>query len=990
MGISTRISTLLLGLVASATSFTSWADVPFEPTTITADGQFAASTKWYTMTIGAGALRIHDNGTQSYIQLGGTMSLDDENLWCFVGDETSGFMIYNKQTGTKMALAASSTMTGTNGGTTYPTLKNISGLASTMVNRWDFKEATTTSNGLALAVKNGYYVNEHGHSSYIMNNRDGKLAFWSAGYDNGSAIVVSAVNSIFNVDMSHGSFTSTNPDGTWASTWKSTATAPQLTLSSGLNNMAQTGTTSNLVVTSGTAGSSTYTLSVPSGYVVESYSFKVKNLNSSDKELTLKVGSKEYKVTDEETVVNVEDINSVSTQFVLKGDNHAAELSDFVVNATIYIKAPEPQTDLLIATGLPTYRIPAITKAYNGDLIAVADYRYNGSDIGGGKLDLRARISKDNGKTWGDVFTIVKGGDYVKGKTSSKFLHTGFGDPCLIADRESNRVLLMSCTGDVMYPSATRDNHQGIARFYSEDNGKTWSKPVDISESIYSQFDKSKIGAARSMFIGSGRIFQSSTVKVGDYYRLYCSVLFKDVNNGEKNYVLYSDNFGDTWSVLGGVDVAPIPSGANEPKAEELPDGSILCSSRCYGGRYYNIFHFTNSQKAEGSWGSVAFSGASNNGVTAEGNSCNGEVMVVPAQRKSDGKDVYLLLQSVPFGSARSNVGIYYKELASLADFDTPENLAKNWTGRHQASYMSSAYSTMTLQADNTVGFLYEEDTYGYSYTIVYKNYSLETITDSAYTFKADVDKAAIVKSGIEAKIEGVRKNVGNFVGNLTEEGLSVINDAYAAYVAAPTTANYEALNAAITEAPSVQINPAIKYRIRNTERANATLYMVASTTGLSAAKLNENDEAQLFNFVPGTEEGTWKIQNIGKGIYIGKTQATETKTPVVKLSSTAALYTISSTTDGKSALICTTPVNATYPAIHLAGDNSRLVPWTTSAPASLWYIEPTDVQTAISSVEKEQSAVPAAIYDLQGRKLHSVPQRGVYITSDRKKRIAR
>ena len=989
MGITTRISTLLLGLVASATSFTSWADVPFEPTTITADGQFAAGTKWYTMTIGAGALRIHDNGTQSYIQLGGTMSLDAENLWCFVGDETKGFMIYNKQTGTKKALAASSTMTGTNGGTTYPTLKNVTGLASSMVNRWDFKAATTTSNGQALSVKGGYYVNEHGHSTYIMNNRDGKLAFWSGGYDNGSAIVVSAVNHIFNVNTDNGRFTTTSTDNHF-STWKSTATSPHLTFSADASNMSKAEASSHIAISAGEAGTSTYTLSVPSGYVLDSYSFKVKNLASSDAPLTLKIGDKTYDVTDEETLVNVEGIDAASATMVLSGDNHAVELTDFVVNATIYIKAPEPQTDLMIATGLPTYRIPAIAKAYNGDLISVADYRYNGSDIGGGKLDLRARISKDNGKTWGDVFTIVYGGNYVKGKTSSKFLHTGFGDPCIVADRESNRVLLLSCTGDVMYPSATRDNHQGIARFYSEDNGKTWTKPVDISESIYSQFDKSKIGSARSMFIGSGRIFQSSTVKVADYYRLYCSVLYKDVNGTEKNYVLYSDNFGDTWSILGGVDVAPIPSGANEPKAEELPDGSILCSSRCYGGRYYNIFHFTNSKKAEGSWGTVAFSGASNNGVTAEGNSCNGEVMVVPAQRKSDGKDVYLLLQSVPFGSARSNVGIYYKELASLADFDTPANLAKDWTGRHQASYMSSAYSTMILQSDNTVGFLYEEDTYGYSYTIVYKNYSLETITDSAYTFKADVDKAAIVKSGIDAKIEGVRQNVGKNVGQLAEEGMNVIDEAYAAYTANATTDNYEALNAAIEQAPRVQVNPVIKYRLRNTTRANGTLYMVASTTGLTAAKLSDADEGQLFNFIPGTEEGTWKIQNIEKGIYVGRTQATETKTPVVKTSTSAANYTISSSIDGQSALICTTPVNATYPAIHLAGDNTRLVPWTASAPASLWYIEPTDVQTDIISVEKQQSATPAAMYDLQGRRLHSIPQRGVYITSDRKKRIAR
>lgn len=989
MKISTKITTLLLVLAASATSLTAWADVPFEPTTIT-NGKFATNTKWYTMTIGAASLRIHDNGDQNYIQLGGQMSLNDENLWCFVGDETNGFVIYNKQAGVTKALAASTTMSGTNGGSTYPTLQNVSGLSSAKVNRWDFKPATTASNGQTITVKNGYYVNEHGHSSYIMNNRDGILAFWSAGYDNGSAIVVSSVKSSFTIDMTSGNFTSTNAAGTWASTWKSTETSPQLTLSCGANNMCKVDNTSLIAIASGQAGSATYTLSLPTGYVVEGYSFKAKNVSNTSSEATIKVGDKTYNVTNNELQIEDADINEASTNFVLSGDNHAIELSDFVINVSVTMKAAEPQTDLMIATGLPTYRIPAIAKAYNGDLISVADYRYNGSDIGGGKLDLRASISKDNGKTWGNVFTIVKGEDYVKGNTSSSFLHTGFGDPCIVADRESNRVLLMSCSGDVMFWSGTRNYHQGIARFYSEDNGKTWSKPVDISESIYAQFDKSKIGTAKSMFIGSGRIFQSSTVKVKNYYRLYCSVLFKDVNGTNKNYVLYSDDFGGKWSVLGGVDVAPIPSGADEPKAEELPDGSVLCSSRCTGGRYYNIFHFTNSKKAEGSWDNVAFSGASNNGVTAEGNSCNGEVMLVPAQRKSDGKDVYLALQSVPFGSGRNNVGIYYKELSSLSDFDTPENFAKDWTGRHQASYIGSAYSTMDLQGDGTIGFLYEEETYGYAYTIVYKNYSLETITDGAYTYKANVSKSEIVKNGIDAKIENVKKNVGVNVGNLTEEAVSTISQAYEAYKADATTSNYETLNAAIENAPRVQISQDIKYRFRNVERQNGTLYMVASGSGLTAATLKANDEGQLFNFLPGKEEGTWIIQNIEKKVYIGSTQAVETKTPVSKVKSGAASYTISSSADGKSALICTTPVNSSYPAIHLAGDNTRLVPWTTSASASLWYIEPTNVLTDIATIEAQTSSTAAAIYDLQGRKLNQMPQQGVYITSDRKKRIAR
>ncbi len=125
------------------------------------------------------------------------------------------------------------------------------------------------------------------------------------------------------------------------------------------------------------------------------------------------------------------------------------------------------------------YRIPAIAQASNGDLIAVADYRYSKADIGSGNLDLRYRISADNGKTWGEEKTLIS---YTHNGGGN--LHTGYGDPCIVADRESNRVMVISCSGNVMFPNGQRNHHQGIARFYSEDNGQTWSQPYYLSDSI--------------------------------------------------------------------------------------------------------------------------------------------------------------------------------------------------------------------------------------------------------------------------------------------------------------------------------------------------------------------------------------------------------------------------------------------------------------------------------------------------------------------------
>ncbi|MBE6202909.1 MAG: exo-alpha-sialidase [Rikenellaceae bacterium] len=411
---------------------------------------------------------------------------------------------------------------------------------------------------------------------------------------------------------------------------------------------------------------------------------------------------------------------------------------------------PQPQptverTDLFAVKRAEdiAYRIPAIAVTPDGRLITVVDYRIVRSDIGvvnNGRIDLHYRISDDNGHTWSDTEVLIEG----KGAEATDFMSVGYGDPCIVADRESNKVLVMSCAGNVSFQNGTRQRHQNIARFYSEDGGITWSEPEDIAESIYSQFDASSYGPVRSMFVASGRIMQSSTVKVGSHYRLYCAVLVRDNSATHMNYVLFSDDFGGSWKVLGDINEPAVYRTADEPKVEELPNGNILISSRYNGGRYYNIFTFSDVATGAGSWDEAQFSGANNNGVTAIDNSTNGEVVILPVVRNEDGKEMHILLQSLPMGPQRANVGIYYKELASeVEDYISPYEIARDWDGVLQVSTLNSAYSTMIWQKDNNLGVFYEEETYGVSahtyggYNMVYESLSLEEITEGKYSYRA-------------------------------------------------------------------------------------------------------------------------------------------------------------------------------------------------------------------------------------------------------------
>ena len=306
---------------------------------------------------------------------------------------------------------------------------------------------------------------------------------------------------------------------------------------------------------------------------------------------------------------------------------------------------------------------------------------------------------------------------------------------------------------------------------------------------------------------------------------------------------------------------------------------------------------------------------------------------------------MYLILQSVPFGPSRSNVGIYYKELETLADFVTPAKIAADWDGDHQSSYLSSAYSTMCWQQDSTIGFLYEEDTYGTSgggYTIVYKNYSLEYITDSAYTYCGEVDRNAIVVEGIEEKTASLEIGEEKYVGSVLPSAADVVNEAINKYKEAPSREAYEAINALLGNLPTVELVPNAWYRLRNVARSNATLYMNPEASRVSTAKGDLADADQLFSFVPAKNEGEYYLYNGNFEYFLGPLGNNETQPVVTTSTDGAGVWTLITRNNGKSSVVCQNKTGG-HVGLHLAGDNTRLVPWTADAEASLWFIEPVD-----------------------------------------------
>lgn len=371
------------------------------------------------------------------------------------------------------------------------------------------------------------------------------------------------------------------------------------------------------------------------------------------------------------------------------------------------------------------YRIPAIVQLPNGRLLAMADDRHGSdSDIGSNRgIDIVGKYSDDGGKIWGDTFIIADGNRFQEGFNNS------YGDAAAVVDRETGKLLIMCASGQQGFLASTRDNPLLVGRYTSDDDGTTWMG-LDVTNDIYKIFaDYPEVNA---LFFSSGRICQSTSIKQGEYYRIYSAI---DGPMGVGCLVLCSDDFGLTWQALGGPQARPtIAPFGDEAKIEELPDGNVLLSCRSKqtvtSGRLFNIYDY-----ATESWGEMAVSNDPESGTYSEDCSCNGELLIVPVVRTSDGRRVHLALQSVPRGNGRQRVSIYYKPLLDANDYDEPTDFSWGWKC-YQVTENKSAYSTMIVTASGDIAFFHEDFNDNNSpsaYDLLFQTLSIKTITGGRY-----------------------------------------------------------------------------------------------------------------------------------------------------------------------------------------------------------------------------------------------------------------
>ena len=338
--------------------------------------------------------------------------------------------------------------------------------------------------------------------------------------------------------------------------------------------------------------------------------------------------------------------------------------------------------------GYHGYRIPAIEATPDGSLIAFAEARkHNLADPGmhDNDIDLVYKRSTDRGKTWSELTVLDDPGD-----------RWSACNPATLLDRSQKRVWVFHCRTKPGRSSYTArpgtDDCQNWAR-YSDDNGQTWSKPIDLTTVArdVERWGGSFFGPGGGIQDRNGRLIVPLSRTTG-----------KKNNDGKmvggpwNAFVIYSDDHGQSWHRG---QLLPDGEWGNENQVVQLPDGPILMDVRQSDGPHR--WHATSNDGGE-TWSPPKPSQA----VTRV--ACAIERFTL----KSAGDDRDRILWTGPKGPGRS-------QLVVRVSYDGGESFEIERT----ISDEKAAYSDLTVVDNHAAGVLWERDDYRF---ITFSRFNLE------------------------------------------------------------------------------------------------------------------------------------------------------------------------------------------------------------------------------------------------------------------------
>jgi sialidase-1 len=212
--------------------------------------------------------------------------------------------------------------------------------------------------------------------------------------------------------------------------------------------------------------------------------------------------------------------------------------------------------------GSDTYRIPGLVRTQAGSLVAAYDIRYRGGADLPADIDVGTSRSTDGGKTWEPMRVALDMG------RDPAFAFDGVGDPCIFSNRQTGRLYLAALWSHGRRawrdsgPGMTPDETGQLVIATSDDDGKSWSKPRNITAEV-------KDPAWRLVLAGPGT---GITLTDGT---LVFPGQFKDAKNVPHSTLIWSKDRGASWHIGTGV-----KSKTTESQLVELGDGSIMINCR--------------------------------------------------------------------------------------------------------------------------------------------------------------------------------------------------------------------------------------------------------------------------------------------------------------------------------------------------------------------------------------------------------------------------
>ena len=269
---------------------------------------------------------------------------------------------------------------------------------------------------------------------------------------------------------------------------------------------------------------------------------------------------------------------------------------------------------------------------------------------------------------------------------------------------------------------------------YSDDNGRTWSKPKIISPMVKSE-DEGFLGVGP----GRGTVINHN----GKERILFCVY---DNNGGffkdpifERASVIYSDDNGETWHRGGKIAVKPGIQKTSEAQLVRIDSGDYK-ALRIYARNLSNYIAYADSTDGGETWTSFR----ADKGLLGTKNCM---VSLIDTKRKIDGKSVILCCQG---GNVSSRAdGIIRVGLVG-------EKGRVNWISKYHLNKGFFAYSCLTELSDGNFAVYGEDEPAHITYTVFSvsdKGEITEINGNNCEDYNKTADKPKNIFSGLMMKI---------------------------------------------------------------------------------------------------------------------------------------------------------------------------------------------------------------------------------------------